>query len=226
MHWSLEDWSWNTQIIMSILILSATSALKLLKINSVFTLNSLQMEVFWHYTNKFGPLKEAMIRSYCKQILQGLDYLHTNNIVHHDLKCANVLLDASGKAKLSDFGWALIIRPEISHQEQESAIKGTVPWMAPEVVKQEGYCLKSDIWSLGCTAIEMAVAGNPWGKAIKDISDYFIKFTAKCIRPTIPNDLSKECQDFINQWLQFNSEHRPTWRELLQHPFITNTKIL
>ena len=53
---------------------------------------------------KFGPLREPMIRSYTRQILGGLQYLHMNNIVHHDLKCANVLLDASGKAKLSDFG--------------------------------------------------------------------------------------------------------------------------
>ena len=174
---------------------------------------------------KFGPLQEPMIRSYTKQILEGLNSLHCNNIVHHDLKSANVLLDASGKTKLSDFGWALVINPEISNSQKESAIKGTIPWMAPEVIMQQGYWINADIWSLGCTVIEMAVAGNPWGKSIKDIFGYIVKFTTEWMRPEIPSNLSKEWHDFIDQWLQHNPEDRPSCEKLLQHPFITNTNL-
>ena len=56
----------------------------------------------------------------------------------------------------------------------------------------------------------MAIAGNPWGRSINDIPDYLIRFTARCIRPEIPNKLSKECQDFIDQCLQYNSDDRPS----------------
>jgi serine/threonine protein kinase len=88
---------------------------------------------------QYGPLRESVIRSYTHQILKGLDYLHSNNIIHHDLKGANVLVDSGGYIRLSDFGCATVISNEIDDKQMISAIKGTIPWMAPEVIEQRGY---------------------------------------------------------------------------------------
>ena len=167
-----------------------------------------------------GPLKESIIRSYTKQILKGLEYLHLHDIVHHDLKGANVLLDSNGRIRLTDFGWALVVSNQMNITQKVSAIKGTIPWMAPEVIMQQGYSLKSDIWSLGCTVIEMAIAGNPWGKAIKGVFSDMFKIVNEDIRPDIPEYFSEEGKDFLNKWLQRDPDDRPMWHELLQHPFI------
>ena len=83
--------------------------------------------------------------------------------------------------------------------QKVSAIKGTIPWMAPEVIMQQGYSLKSDIWSLGCTVIEMAIAGNPWGKAIKGVFSDMFKIVNEDIRPDIPEYFSEDGKDFLNK---------------------------
>lgn len=135
-----------------------------------------------------------------------------------------MLVDSSGKIRLSDFGCALVISNEMNSTDRVSAIKGTIPWMAPEVIKQQGYTLKADIWSLGCTVIEMAIAGNPWGMTIKGYLDDILKLTNQNIRPTIPNMLSKSCQDFIDKCIQRDPKLRPTCFELLQHEFILSNE--
>lgn len=96
---------------------------------------------------------ENVIRKYTRQILEGLEYLHSHNVIHGDIKGANILVDRDGVCKLSDFGGSRIIE-EIEFQRHYS-LKGTPNWMAPETVKLE-YTRFSDIWSLGCTLIEMA----------------------------------------------------------------------
>jgi serine/threonine protein kinase len=95
---------------------------------------------------------------YTKQILEGLEYLHVNNIVHRDIKGSNVLVDRNGVCKLADFGNS----KRLYCTKNDNQIKGTAHWMAPEVIKQLKYGRFSDIWSLGCTIIEMATGSPPW----------------------------------------------------------------
>ena len=171
--------------------------------------------------NRYGPLNESIIKNYTKQILWGLEYLHSHLIVHHDLKWANVLKDSSKTVKLSDFGWATVISDKVEEKEAFSAIKGTIPWMAPEVIQQQGYCLKSDIWSLGWTIIEMAVAGNPWGRVMKNIQD-MISMIVSNKKPNIPENLSEWWKDFIDKCLITDINQRPTAIELLSHPFMNS----
>ncbi|KAK4788403.1 hypothetical protein SAY86_019722 [Trapa natans] len=96
------------------------------------------------------PLHDSQVSAYTRQILHGLKYLHNMDVIHRDIKCANILVDANGSAKLADFGLAKTIKDVNSCQ-------GTAYWMAPEVVSSSkaGYGLSADIWSLGCTVLEM-----------------------------------------------------------------------
>lgn len=108
-----------------------------------------------------------------------------------DLKCANILVGLGGEIKLSDFGCAAKIQGSLSQSEISGAIKGSVPWMAPEVIKEGRYRIEADIWSLGCTVIEMAVGGNPWGdRAFGNHFEAIIKIAESNALPPIPEFLS------------------------------------
>jgi serine/threonine protein kinase len=81
-----------------------------------------------------------LVRVYTKQILEGLEYLHSHGVIHRDIKGANVLVDANGICKLADFGGAKVICSAQSNDGQDTnSLKGSPYWMAPEVIKQTGY---------------------------------------------------------------------------------------
>ena len=96
-------------------------------------------------------------RKFCFHIMSGIEYLHVKCIIHRDIKGANVLVTDTGIAKISDFGCSkrLVGMCTSSLEESLKVIKGSVPWMAPEVIRQSGFGRSSDIWSIGATMIEM-----------------------------------------------------------------------
>ncbi len=98
---------------------------------------------------------------YTKQITRALVYLHSNGIIHRDIKGANVMVTSRGVVKLIDFGCAKRYCTEGGTTGLHS-VRGTPYWMSPEVICGHGYGRKSDIWSLGCTVHEMAVSKPPW----------------------------------------------------------------
>lgn len=160
-------------------------------------------------------LRDSQVSKYTRQILQGLKYLHDRNIVHRDIKCANILVDSTGVVKLADFGLA-----KATKLNDLKSCKGTPFWMAPEVVvnKQgQGYGLAADIWSLGCTVLEMLTGHvpyhplEPWQAMFK---------IGKQEPPPVPDTVSTDARDFIMQCLQFNPEDRPSAFQLLDHPFL------
>ncbi|KAE8669443.1 Mitogen-activated protein kinase kinase kinase 1 [Hibiscus syriacus] len=159
-------------------------------------------------------LRDSQVSAYTRQILHGLEYLHDRNVIHRDIKCANILVDASGSVKLADFGLA-----KANKLNDVKSCKGTSFWMAPEVVNQKGhgYGLPADIWSLGCTVLEMLTRQIPY---------HYLECMQALFRigrgepPAVPDSLSKDARDFILQCLQVNPGARPTAAVLLHHPFV------
>jgi serine/threonine protein kinase len=110
---------------------------------------------------KYGKFKETLARSFTKQILEGLEYLHSHNIIHRDIKGANVMVGQDGCTKLADFGAAKKLYG-MGDDTQFHSLRGTVNWMAPEVMTQKGHGRFADIWSVGCTVLEMVSGKPPW----------------------------------------------------------------
>ncbi|EPS67034.1 mitogen activated protein kinase kinase kinase kkk 3, partial [Genlisea aurea] len=166
---------------------------------------------------EYGPFGEPVIQNYTRQILAGLAYLHGRNTVHRDIKGANILVDPHGEIKLADFGMA----KHIASATSMLSFKGSPYWMAPEVVMNtNGYSLAVDIWSLGCTVLEMAMSKPPWSQ-YEGVAAIFKIGNSKDI-PEIPDHLSSHAKDFIRQCLQRDPSSRPTASQLLAHPFVTN----
>ncbi|CAL5348325.1 unnamed protein product [Camellia sinensis] len=159
-------------------------------------------------------LQDSIVSSYTRQILHGLKYLHERNVVHRDIKCANILVHANGSVKLADFGLA-----KATKLNDIKSCKGTPYWMAPEVVKRndQGYGLPADIWSLGCTVLEMLTRQIPYAN-LESMQALFQ--IGRGVPPPVPDSLSRDARDFIFRCLQVKPNDRPTAADLLDHPYV------
>lgn len=171
--------------------------------------------------SQFGPLDESLIRVYTRELLEGLDYLHTHAppIMHRDLKGANVLVGIDCKVKLSDFGCSKRSDAPGSGVDFAKTMIGSIPWMAPEVIAQTGYGLPADIWSFGCVMIEMATAQRPWGN-LKNPIAACARISMSNETPPVPPSLSAECRDFIESCVRRCAAVRLSTQELLQHELV------
>ncbi|PIN25070.1 MEKK [Handroanthus impetiginosus] len=164
---------------------------------------------------EYGKLGESVIRSYTQQILSGLAYLHSKFIAHRDIKGANILVDPNGTVKLCNYG----IEKHIARQSHPSLLMDSAYWMAPEVIRNPNACnLSIDIWSLGCTVLEMATSKPPL--SLHDTVVGMFKIANHEELPKIPDYLSDEAKDFLRLCLQWNPDHRATASQLLEHPFV------
>jgi len=123
----------------------------------------------------FGRLNERLVASYVVKILEGLHYLHECQVVHCDLKAANILTTKTGNIKLSDFGVSLNLKA--MHRGMNN-VAGTPNWMAPEVIELKGASTKSDIWSLGCTVIELLTGRPPYGDMTNTMTGKYLRMLA------------------------------------------------
>ncbi|RPA83771.1 Pkinase-domain-containing protein [Ascobolus immersus RN42] len=168
---------------------------------------------------QYGPLQEPLIRKFVREILNGLSYLHGKDIIHRDIKGANVLVDNMGGIKISDFGISKKVDTGLlTNAAHRPSLQGSVFWMAPEVVKQTSYTLKADIWSLGCLVVEMFTGTHPYPDCTQ--LQAIFRIGSGSAAPTIPTKCSTEAQDFLAQTFELDHLKRPTADELLTHPFL------
>ncbi|KAI0275614.1 kinase-like domain-containing protein [Russula aff. rugulosa BPL654] len=165
---------------------------------------------------EFGKLNdEKLVANYVIQVLEGLDYLHHNSLVHGNLKAANILMTQSGEVKLSDFGISLYMR-EIEHVDK--GVSCVPNWAAPEVIELSPVSTKSDIWSLGCTVIELLTGRPPYGDLVNALNVMF-----RIIEndgPPIPEGLSDLLVAFLKECFHKTPVQRPSANELSQHEWL------
>lgn len=187
-----------------------------------------EMLVFMEYCDR-GTLEEAAkmglpehnIRVYTREILLAVNYLHEHNILHRDIKGANIFLTSSGCLKLGDFGCSEKLKSHATLPGEFNSLVGTMAYMAPEVITRnasQGHGRAADIWSLGCVVIEMSTGKRPW---------YDLENSAQIMfkvgmggKPQIPDTLSAEGKDFLGHCFMSDPPDRYTAAELLDHPFV------
>ena len=171
-----------------------------------------------HIQKKFTNFNEQLAAHYIHQVLIGLQYLHSQSIIHRDIKAANILL-SNNVAKLSDFGISVNLN---EGPKAEADFQCSPYWAAPEVINMEAITEKCDIWSLGITAIEM-FAGQPPYFDMPPIPAMFK--IAQSQETPLPENISSEFKDFLLKCLKRDVSFRPSTDELLNHQWITRTNL-
>ncbi|XP_022104396.1 mitogen-activated protein kinase kinase kinase 2-like isoform X2 [Acanthaster planci] len=171
----------------------------------------------------YGPLTENVTRKYTRQILEGVAYLHISHIVHRDIKGANILRAGSGNVKLADFGASRRLQTIASYVTGIKSVTGTPYWMSPEVINGIGYGRKADVWSVGCTVVEMLTTKPPW--ADYEAMAAIFKIATQPTIPQLPSTVSDVARDFLQLMLIRDPQQRPWSHELLRHEFVNNFSV-
>ena len=186
----------------------------------------------------YGKFPENLVGVYMTQVLQGLQYLHDQGVIHRDIKGANILTTKDGTVKLADFG---VSTSTLAGPDKEAQVVGTPYWMAPEIIQLSGATSSSDIWSVGCTVIELLQGKPPYHNLAAMPALFAI---VNDDHPPLPEGVSPVClppllgwcrhglliyleqaaRDFLMQCFQKDPNLRVSARKLLRHPWITGCR--
>eukprot|EP01099_Mayorella_cantabrigiensis_P008904 TRINITY_DN904_c0_g1_i1.p1 TRINITY_DN904_c0_g1~~TRINITY_DN904_c0_g1_i1.p1 ORF type:complete len:745 (+),score=260.20 TRINITY_DN904_c0_g1_i1:120-2237(+) len=161
-----------------------------------------------------GVLPESLLAEYIHQLLQGLDYLHNRSIIHRDIKGGNILLTGLGDIKLADFGVAAQV---VSTEEKRYSVVGSAYWMAPECITMAGHTFSSDIWSVGCTIIELLTGEPPFFH----LTNLPAMYKMANETPEVPSYVSNELKGFCQQCFERNPDLRPSASVLMNDTWIS-----
>jgi len=166
---------------------------------------------------QFGAFEESLIQVYTRGLLEGLVYLHGQKppVVHRDIKGANILVGMDSQVKWADFGCSKRTCDTLNR-----TMKGSIPWMAPEVITGSGSGRRADIWSFGCVLIEMATASTPWGKLDNPMAAMMKIGMSKEVPQMPVEGISEDCRSFAEACLQRDKTKRPYADALLAYPFV------
>ena len=173
---------------------------------------------------QYNTFPEPLVRNFVRQILEGLAYLHGRNIIHRDIKGANVLVDNKGSVKISDFGISKrveassMLGPAGGVHINRPSLQGSVFWMAPEVVRQSAHTKKADIWSLGCLIVEMFSGSHPFPD--KTQLQAIFAIGSSQAKPHIPENCSEDARRFLEKTFEIDHEKRPSAEDLLREKFL------
>ncbi|ORC92574.1 protein kinase [Trypanosoma theileri] len=177
---------------------------------------------------RYGPLREPILRRFARHLLQAIAFIHKEGIYHRDIKPANILVSHDGVVKLCDFGCSKRVN-ELS--KSTSCVIGTPLYMAPEFIKGEANH-KSDIWSMACSLFELGTGLLPWHHAgVRDNLPLMFYITTTSETPLVlppqseMQNFSPEFMDFMGQCFIRNVDRRPEAAELLHHPWITGKRV-
>lgn len=178
--------------------------------------------------SRWGPLDLPVLKKYSIQILHGLRYLHWNGVLHRDIKGGNILVKDHGQVKLADFGASkrigevVDLTPMNGCGMEESTLKGSVLWMAPEVIRSQLYSEASDIWSFGCTVIEMGSGQLPWHeKRFENREAAIYRIGSATDLPEVPRCLGNPLgHHFLHCGIAHAPEARASADLLLRHPWL------
>eukprot|EP01065_Artemidia_motanka_P045654 TRINITY_DN6752_c0_g1_i1.p1 TRINITY_DN6752_c0_g1~~TRINITY_DN6752_c0_g1_i1.p1 ORF type:complete len:1472 (+),score=370.62 TRINITY_DN6752_c0_g1_i1:137-4417(+) len=181
------------------------------------------------------PLQEVCARRFSRQAMLGLEYLHSREICHMDIKCANLLVD-QGVVKLADFGSSIRLRDSV--YETDGAAIGTLVFMAPELLRDYRCSKASDIWSFGCTVLEMVTGRPPWtglAREVRAVGHDHTAFLVRRLRELMSQEQTplNQCDDHDERLLSHDgfemvvdtllhcSQERPTAAALLRYRFLS-----
>eukprot|EP01017_Pseudomicrothorax_dubius_P002662 TRINITY_DN1017_c0_g2_i2.p1 TRINITY_DN1017_c0_g2~~TRINITY_DN1017_c0_g2_i2.p1 ORF type:complete len:386 (-),score=84.27 TRINITY_DN1017_c0_g2_i2:134-1291(-) len=162
-----------------------------------------------------AKIDEEIIAYIIRETLRAIEVMHTNFQIHRDLKSDNILLSSNGDIKLADFGFSAQLTNENTHR---NSLAGTVLWMAPELLGQEDYDERVDIWSLGIICLELCNGDPPLTDVHFLLAMYLIKTQEP---PTAPERCSDLLKDFVQKCLVKDRTKRWTVEKLMSHGFLT-----